>query len=124
MRLPYFFSLVLTLIERRKAYMHPLSNAFAYGEWLTSLMGLVLIISIILLLLVVLRHKRSEHHLKQEIAKLTTINMELRQEIEKLNQEQVDILEDIIDADLPNKEIQGFNPQEMKALSELAKRLS
>ncbi len=80
---------------------------------------------------VIARHKRSEHHLKQEIAKLTDINVELRQEIielrheiDKLNQEQVEVLEDIIDAEPLGKEVPRFNPQEMKALSELAKRLS
>ncbi|GAG42790.1 unnamed protein product, partial [marine sediment metagenome] len=66
---------------------------------LTAFAGIVLIISVILLFRVIARHKRSEHHLKQEIAKLTDINIELRQEINKLNQEQVEVLEDIIDAE-------------------------
>jgi hypothetical protein len=110
--------------------MHPLSTASTSEASLTAFTWIVLIISVILLFRGIIRYRRSERHLKQEIAKLTTINIELRQEIieiqqeiDKLNQEQVEVLEDIIDADPPGKEIQGFNPQEMKALSELAKRL-
>lgn len=129
-QVPHVISLVLTLIERWKAAMHPLSTASANGVWLTAFAWIVLIISVILLIRVIVRHRRSANHLKQEIAKLTDINIELRQEvielqqeIDKLNEEQVEVLEDIIDADPPGKEIEGFNPQEMKALSELAKRL-
>ena len=122
-QVPHVISLVLTPIEWWKAAVHPLSTASANGAWLTAFAGIVLIISVILLFRLIARHRRSEHHLKQEIAKLTDISIELRQEIDKLHQEQVEILEDIIDADPPGKEIQGFNPQEMKALSELAKRL-
>ncbi len=122
-QVPQVISLVLTPIERWKAVGHSLSAAFANGTWLTAFVWIVLIISVILLFRVIARHRRSEHHLKQEIAKLTDINIELRQEIDKLNQEQVEVLEDIIDAEPPGKEIPRFNPQEMKALSELAKRL-
>jgi len=103
--------------------MHPLSTFSANGVWSTAFAGIVLIISVILLLRVIVRHRCSERHLKQEIARLTDINIELRQEIYKLNEEQVEVLEDIIDAKPPDKEIPRFNPQEMKALSELAKRL-
>ncbi|MDH4239860.1 MAG: hypothetical protein OEW48_09875 [Phycisphaerae bacterium] len=123
-QVPYVICLALTPIERWKAVVHPLSAAFANGTWLTAFAGIVLIISVILLFRIIVRHRRFEHHLKQEIAKLTTINIELRQEIDKLHQEQVEVLEDIIDAEPPGKEIPGFNPQEMRALSELAKRLS
>ena len=123
-QVPYVISFVLTTIEQWKVIVHPLSAASANGAWSTAFVWIVLVISVILLFRVIARYRRSEHHLKQEIAKLTDINIELRQEIGKLHQEQVEILEDIIDADPPGKEIQGFNPQEMKALSELAKRLS
>ncbi len=126
----YVISLVLTPIERWEAAIHPLSTASANGAWLTAFAWIVLIISVILLIRIIVRHRRSEYHLKQEIAKLSYINIELRQEIielrqeiDKLNEEQVEILEDIIDAEPLGKEIPRFNPQEMKALSELAKRL-
>ena len=122
-QVPHVISLMLTPIERWKVAMHPLSTASADEASLTAFPENVLIISVILMFRVIARHKHSEHHLKQEIAKLTDINVELRQEIGKLHHEQVEVLEDIIDADPPGKEIQGFNPQEMRALSELAKRL-
>ena len=123
-QVPYIISLALTPIERWKAAVHPLGTASADEASLTAFPGNVLIISVILMFRVIARHKRSEHHLKQEIAKLTDINIELRQKIDKLYLEQVEVLEDIIDAEPPEKEIRLFNPQEMKALSELAKRLS
>ena len=123
-QVPYVISFVLTTIEQWKAVMHPLSTASANGAWLTAFVWIVFVISVILLFRLIARYRRSEHHLKQEIAKLTDINIELRQKIDKLYLEQVEILEDIIDAEPPGKEIPGFNPQEMKALSELAKRLS
>jgi hypothetical protein len=115
---------VLTPIERWKAAMHPLSTEYAAEVSLTAFTWIVLIISVMLLFRVIARHRRTEHYLKQEITKLTTINVELRQEIDKLYLEQVEILEDIIDAEPPDTELLGFNPQEMRALSELAKRLS
>jgi len=82
-----------------------------------------LIISLILVFWVIAKHKRSEDRLKQNIARLTAANEKLRQEIAELNREQIEVLQDIIDAEPPAKEIPGFNPQETKALSELAKRL-
>lgn len=123
-QVPYVISLLQTTIEQWKVIVHPLSAASANGAWSTAFVWIVLVISVILLFRLIGRYRLSEHHLKQEIAKLTDINIELRQEIDKLYHEQVEVLEDIIDAEPPDKEIQGFNPQEMKALSELAKRLS
>ncbi len=69
------------------------------------------------------KHRNSEHRLKQEIAELTTTNEKLHQEIDELNGEEIEILESIIDAKPSKKKILGFNPQELKALSELARRL-
>ena len=123
-QVPYVISFVLTTIEQWKVIVHPLSTASANGAWLTAFVWIVLVICIILLFRLIARYRLSEHHLKQEITKLTDINIEFRQEIDKLYHEQVEVLEDIIDAEPPDKEIPGFNPQEMKALSELAKRLS
>jgi hypothetical protein len=122
-QVPYVISLLQTPIERWKVAMHPLITASTAEASLTAFAGIVLIILVILMFRLIARHGHFEHHLKQEIAKLTTINIELRQKIDKLYQEQVEVLEDIIDAEPPDKEIPGFNPQEMKALSELARRL-
>jgi hypothetical protein len=122
-QVPYVISSLQTTIEQWKVIVYPLSAASANGAWSTAFVWVVLVISVILLFRLIAGQRRSELHLKQEITKLTDINIELRQDIDKLHHEQVEILEDIIDADPPGKEIQGFNPQEMKALSELAKRL-
>ncbi len=73
---------------------------------------------------VISKHRNSEHPLKQKIDELTTTNEKLQQEIDKRNGEEIEILESIIDAKPSKKKIPGFNPQELKALSELAKRLS
>ncbi|MHC4112624.1 MAG: hypothetical protein ACYSUY_16245 [Planctomycetota bacterium] len=116
--------LVLTPIKWWKVAVHPLITAFTGEASLTAFAGIVLVISVILLCRLIARHGNFEHHLKHEIANLTTINIELRHKIDRLYQEQVEVLEDIIDAEPLGKEVQGFNPQEMKALSELAKRLS
>lgn len=121
---PYVIFFVLTPIKWWKVAMHPLITAYTTEVSLTTFAGIFLVISVILLGRLIARHGRFEHHLKQEIANLTTINIELRHKIDRLYQEQVEVLEEIIDAEPPAKEVQGFNPQEMKALSELAKRLS
>ncbi len=123
-QLPYVIFLMLTPIKWWKVAVHPLTTAFTGEASLTAFAGVVLVIAVILLCRFIARHGHFEHHLKQEIAKLTTINKELRHKIDKLYQEQVEVLEEIIDAEPPDKEVPGFNPQEMKALSELAKRLS
>jgi regulator of replication initiation timing len=70
-----------------------------------------------------LRQEVPDHHLKKKIAELITINKKLQQEIDELKREQIEILEDVIEAEPPAKNIPGFNPQELKALAELAKRL-
>jgi hypothetical protein len=72
---------------------------------------------------VISKHKHSEHRLKQKIAELTTTNEKLHQEIDELSGEEIEILESIIDAKPSKKETPLFNPQELKALSELARRL-
>jgi ABC-type sugar transport system ATPase subunit len=72
---------------------------------------------------VIAKHRDSEHRFKQKIAELTTTNEKLQQEIAELNGEEIEILESIIDAKPSKKKIPGFNPQELRALSELARRL-
>ncbi len=123
-QLPYVICLVLTPIKWWKVSMHPLITAYTTEVSLTTFAGIFLVISVILLGRLIARHGHFEDHLKREIANLTTINLELRHKIDRLYQEQVEVLEEIIDAKPPEKEVPGFNPQEMKALSELAKRLS
>ena len=91
--------------------------------WVTACQVVALIILAILVFREIARHTHSEHRLKQKINELTAANEELRLEIAEFDREQIDILEDIIDAEPPGKKIPGFNPQELKALSELAKRL-
>ncbi|NIP27133.1 MAG: hypothetical protein GWN67_18050 [Phycisphaerae bacterium] len=123
-QLPYVIFLMLTPIKWWKVALHPLIIAFAGEASLTAFAGIFLVISVILLGRLIARHGHFEDHLRREIANLTTINMELRHKIDRLYQEQVEVLEEIIDAKPPEKDVPGFNPQEMKALSELAKRLS
>ncbi|MHC4694036.1 MAG: hypothetical protein ACYS67_14945 [Planctomycetota bacterium] len=120
---PYVIFLVLTPIKFWQVAVRPLIIAFTGEASLTAFAGIFLVISVILLGRLIARHGRFEDHLKQEIANLTTINIELRHKIDRLYEEQVEVLEEIIDAEPPEKEVSGFNPQEMKALSELAKRL-
>ena len=119
----HVISLAITPIERWEAARRPfISTASAAETWLTVFGVVVLIISVILLFWV----RATYRH----IAKLTATNEKLRQENAKLRQEitelkgeEVELLENIIDAKPPRKEIPALNPQEIKALSELGKRL-
>lgn len=115
--------MAVTPTELLESAMHFLNTASATEVWLAAFAVIAVIISVTLIVWVIAKH-RHVHRLKKKIAKLTATNKMLRQEVEELNQEQVDILEDIIDAEPPMKEIPGFNPQELKALAELARRLS
>jgi len=59
-----------------------------------------------------------------KIVELKATNEKLRQEIARLNREQIGCLEYKIDAEeSPKKEIPELDPQKMKALVELANRL-
>ena len=119
----HVISLAITPIERWEAAKRPfISTASAAETWLTVFGVFVLIISVILLFWVRAKYRH--------IAKLTATNeklrqenAKLRQEIAELNQEEIEVLENIIDAEPPRKEIPLLNPQEIKALSELGKRL-
>lgn len=84
----------------------------------------VLITLAILTFWQIIRDKRSEHRLKEKITELKAATEELRLEIAEINREQIHVLEGILEAEPPPKKVPGFNPQELKALSELAKRLS
>jgi hypothetical protein len=119
----YIISLALTEMgwwESAKDYLITSPTA---GIWLTVIQETVLMTLAILIFWQIAKHRRCKHQLKENISELNATNKELRQEIDEINQEQIDILEEIIDAEPPNKKIPGFNPQELKALSELAKRL-
>jgi hypothetical protein len=67
----------------------------------------------------------SKHRLIANIVELKATNEKLRQEVARLNREQVGSLEHIIDEEeSPRKEIPEPDPQKMKALGEVAKRIS
>jgi hypothetical protein len=143
--------LALTPVKRWQAARHPfMSPASAAETWLTIFGVVVLIVSILLLFLIRAKNKHiakltavKETLLKKIAMRWQEITAQ-RQEIIKLNRELIEVLENIIDAQPPEAElnpelievleniadvkppgaqIPGFNPQEMKALSELANRL-
>jgi hypothetical protein len=116
-------SLAVTPTELLKSSMHFLNTASTAEARLTTLALIALTVSITLLLWVIAR-QRHTHHLHKKITELTATNKMLRKEVCELQREQVDILEEIIEAEPPKKQIPGFNPQELKALAELARRLS
>ena len=116
------YSLGVRPTELLESARHFLDTASETEVRLTALALIAVTISITLFFWIISR-QRHVHRLKKKIAKLTATNKMLCQEVEQLTQEQVEILEDIIEAEPPEKEIPGFNPQELKALAELAKRL-
>jgi uncharacterized phage infection (PIP) family protein YhgE len=68
--------------------------------------------------------KESAHYLNEKLAVLSRTVQQLQHEVGQLNQKEIELLEGIIDAEQPSEQIQVLNPQELKALSELAKRLA
>ena len=100
-------SLALTPIERWGVARGPFNTASAAEVrlmvTLTVFAVVVLIISVILLFWARAKYRH--------IAKLTVTNEKLRQEIAELNRGQVEVLEDIIDAEPPRKEIPALNYQ-------------
>jgi len=115
-------SLEITPTGLWESARHFLDTASVTEVWSLAFAVVVLIISVMLVFWVIAKH-RHVHRLKQKIAELTSANEKLRLEIAELNGEEIEILESIIDAESPKKEIPGFNPQELKALAELARRL-
>ncbi|MHC4544317.1 MAG: hypothetical protein ACYTDW_06400 [Planctomycetota bacterium] len=116
-------SLGLAPIEWWESAGHPLITASTTEVSLTVFKAIALIVLALLVFREIAKHRNSGHRLKQKIAELTTTNEKLQQEIADLNGEEIELLEGIIDAKPPKKEIPWYNPQELKALSELAKRL-
>jgi cell division protein FtsL len=115
-------SLELTPTEMWESARHFLNTASVTEVWSLVFAVVVLIISVLIVFWLVARHKQL-HRLKRKIAELTSANEKLRQEIAELNGEEIEILESIIDAKPPKRVVPGFNPQELKALAELARRL-
>jgi predicted PurR-regulated permease PerM len=115
--------LTLTPIKRWEAAKRPFMSTTSPAEtWLTVFGIVVLIVSVILLFVVRAKHK--------QIARLTATKQKLlqqitglQQQIAELNRDIIQVIENIIDAKPPAKQTPGFNPQEIKALSELAKHL-
>jgi len=103
----HVISLALTPIERWGAARGQFDTASAAEVrlmvTLTVFAVVVLIISIILLFWARAKYR--------QIDKLTITNEKLRQEIAELNRGQVEVLENITDAEPPRKEIPALNPQ-------------
>jgi len=113
----HVISLALTPIERWGTARHPFDTTSLGVVLLTGFAVVALIISVILLFWVFAKHRRSEHRLNLKIAELTITNIKQRQEIaeltatnEKLQQEnaeiyrkQLEVLENIIDAENPKE---------------------
>ena len=71
------------------------------------------------------QHQQYCDRLKQQIAELTEANEKLHRQITEYQHSEEYLLESIIDAEEPAAPTEPpFNPQELKALSELAKRLT
>jgi len=120
----HVISLALTPIERWEAARGLFDTASAAEAWFTGFAVVALIISVILLFWVFAKHRRSEHRLNQKIteltvtnikqrqenAELTTTNEKLRQENAELYRKQVEVLENIIDAENPKEVNPGVKP--------------
>ena len=115
----YIIFLALTPIEQLEAAAIAETRLMLI---LTVFAVFTLIVSVILLFVVRAKHK--------QIARLTATKQKLlqqitglQQQIAELNRDIIQVIENIIDAKPPAKQTPGFNPQEIKALSELAKHL-
>ncbi|MHC4159497.1 MAG: PAS domain-containing protein [Planctomycetota bacterium] len=71
------------------------------------------------------RCRRLEKYTEELAAQLSTTNKQLQRELAQHKHSEEELLESIIDAEEPRSPTPPpFNPQELKALSELAKRLA
>ena len=71
------------------------------------------------------RCQRLENHAEELTGQLSAVNKQLQRELAQHRHSEEQLLESIIDAEEPTSPISPpFNPQELKALSELAKRLA
>ncbi len=62
-------------------------------------------------------HRRDKESFRQQMNELVAANEQLKQQITEHNKLEEELLESIIEAETPMKEIPIFNPQELKALS-------
>lgn len=75
-----------------------------------------------------LRHEitareNSEFHLRQKLAELTTANRKLQDRVAELKRQELEMLQDVVDAEQPRQRVPALDPEELKALSNLAKHL-
>ena len=99
----HVISLALTPEVARRPFNTASTAEVRLMVMLTVFAVVVLIISVILLFWARAKYRH--------IAKLTATNEKLRQEIAELNRGQVEVLENITDAEPPRKEIPVLNPQ-------------
>jgi len=68
-------------------------------------------------------HRQAEESFRQQMNEMVAANEQLKQQIAEHKDSEEELLEGIIEAETPTEKNLPFNPQELKALSELAKRL-
>ncbi len=68
-------------------------------------------------------HRQAEESFRQQMNEMVAANEQLKQQIAEHKDSEEELLESIIEAEAPTKKIPLFNPQELKALAELANRL-
>ena len=100
-------SLALTLIDWWKAAKRLFNNASSVELWSILIAAIALMISAILACWIIAKHIHSHHRLKQKTAELTATNEKLRQRV----------------TEPPKEKVLGLSPEEIEALSKLAKRL-
>jgi hypothetical protein len=106
----HIISLALTPIEQWETARRLFKISWAAETCLTGVAGVALIIAVILVFRESTKHSHSEHRLKQMNVELTATNEKLRQEIVELYRKQVEVLEKIIGAEQPRKEIPSLKP--------------
>ena len=79
--------LALKPTERWRAAKHPFNASSAAEGWLTIFAMVALIIAVILMIWLTAKRRRSEDIIKRKIAELTSVNIKLQQEIDKLAQQ-------------------------------------
>lgn len=113
----HVISLALTPGERWAASRVPFDTESTTIAWLTAFATLALIISVVLLCWVFSKHRQTEHRLNLQIAELLFTNEQLREKTEQLSatnekltqentvlrQKQVEILENVVQAETPGK---------------------
>ncbi len=103
----HVISLALTPIERWEVARGPFDTAAAAEVRLMVILTVFAVVVLIISVILLFWARATYRH----IAELTATNEKLRQEIAELNRGQVEVLENIIDAEPPRKEIPVLNPQ-------------